>query len=157
MSRESPETRRIAAVEYRHTQSGKVATAVAVVVIAGSIALSFVSAPAAASVASAGAFVLLLAYTFNRLTVTVGDGAVAVRFGLGWPSRRIPFDQITAAAPVRSKWWYGWGIRWIPGGVLFNVWGLDAVELQLASGRRFWIGSDEPEELLAAVRATAIR
>ena len=139
------------AVEYRHTQSGRVTIVVAVFVIVGSIALSFVSAPVAAAAASAGLFILLLVYTFNRLTVTVADGSVTARFGLGWPRRRILLDDITTAAVVRSKWWYGWGIRLIPGGWMFNVWGLDAVELKLTSGRRFWIGTDEPDELLAAV------
>ena len=31
---------------------------------------------------------------------------------------------------VRNKWWHGWGVRWVPGGSMYNVWGLDAVELR---------------------------
>jgi hypothetical protein len=32
---------------------------------------------------------------------------------------------------------------------MYNVWGLDAVELELQSGKKFRIGTDEPAELLA--------
>jgi len=39
----------------------------------------------------------------------------------------------------------------ISGGWMYNVWGLDAVELNLTSGKVFRIGTDEPAELLAAV------
>ena len=52
---------------------------------------------------------------------------------------------------MRNKWWYGWGLRWIPGGSMYNVWGFDAVELELRSGKVFRIGSDEPDALLAAL------
>jgi hypothetical protein len=57
---------------------------------------------------------------------------------------------------VRNKWWYGWGIRLTPHGWLFNVGGLDAVELELASGRKFRIGTDEPQGLLNAIRTAMV-
>jgi hypothetical protein len=47
---------------------------------------------------------------------------------------------------------YGWGIRWIPGGWLWNVSGLDGVELVLVNNRRFRVGTDEPEQLAAAIQ-----
>jgi hypothetical protein len=43
------------------------------------------------------------------------------------------------------------GIRLSPGGVLWNVSGLDAVELSLDGGRRFRVGTDEPRALAAAI------
>ena len=52
---------------------------------------------------------------------------------------------------VRNKWWYGWGIRKIPKGWMYNVWGLDAVELEMESGKVFRIGTDEPDQLLGAL------
>ena len=59
--------------------------------------------------------------------------------------------RATAARIVRNSWWYGFGIRWFPGGTLWNVWGLDAVEFDLVKGRKLRIGTDEPEQLLAAL------
>ena len=55
-------------------------------------------------------------------------------------------------APVRNSALYGWGLRWIPGGTLWNVWGRDAVEVGLVSGKRFRIGTDDAEALDLALR-----
>lgn len=101
----------------------------------------------------AGSLVAILALTLGRLTVEVRDDHVRVAFGAGWPAKSIDFDEIASVASVRNRWWYGLGIRWIPGGWLWNVWGLDAVELRLTSGRKFRIGTDEPEALLVALPA----
>ncbi len=101
----------------------------------------------------AGALIALLTLTLGRLTVEVRVDHVRVAFGAGWPARTIRFEDIVSVVAVRNSWWYGWGIRWIPGGRLWNVWGLDAVELRLTSGKRFRIGTDEPDALLAALPA----
>jgi hypothetical protein len=37
--------------------------------------------------------------------------------------------------------------------MLWNVSGLDAIELTFATGKRFRIGTDEPGKLLEAIRA----
>ena len=90
---------------------------------------------------------------FFRLTVVVDRGAVTASFGLGWPRRRIPLARIRAVRPVRNSWLLGWGIRWIPGGWMFCIQGLDAVELELDSGKKFRIGTAEPQELHRALAA----
>ena len=63
------------------------------------------------------------------------------------------WTDATAVRVVRNRWWYGLGIRWFPGGTLWNVWGLDAVEFDLGSGRALRIGTDQPEQLLEAAGA----
>ncbi|MEM9037064.1 MAG: hypothetical protein AAGA99_20050 [Actinomycetota bacterium] len=98
----------------------------------------------------------VLIWTFNRLSVRVNDDAVVVAFGFGLPRRTITFDRILAARPVRNRWYAGWGIRYLRTGWMWNVWGLSAVELDLAGGRHFRIGTDRPDELAAAItRRTA--
>ena len=84
----------------------------------------------------------------------MGPETIEVAFRLGRPHRSIPLSDVLRAETVRNKWWYGWGIRWFPGGTLWNVWGLDAVHLDLAGSRSFRIGTDDPEGLLAAIVAT---
>ena len=91
------------------------------------------------------------AFIFNRLTVTVAAGKVDAVFGFGWPRRSIDVLDIVAIRQVRNGWWYGLGLRWIPHGTLYNVWGLDAVELELKSGRVFRIGTDDGPDLMAAL------
>lgn len=89
--------------------------------------------------------------TFSTLTVIIDGDQIRVYFGRGWPRRTILRREVAAVRTVRNKWWYGPGIRLIPGGTLWNVWGLDAVELRLESGKVFRIGTDDAEGLVAAL------
>lgn len=139
---------------YRHTQTGTVIIAS----ITGVALLGFVvllGAPAPQQ--GVGALVLLgtalgLAL-FWSLTVEVGGGAVTCSFGVGLIRKRIPLSEIRAVQAVRHPWYGGWGIRWLPGRYyIWNVSGFDAVELELESGRRFRIGTDEPDALMRAIQ-----
>jgi hypothetical protein len=51
----------------------------------------------------------------------------------------------------------GWGIRYGPQGKAYNVGGNRGVQLVLADGKRILIGSQKPEEFLAAVQAEHAR
>ena len=99
------------------------------------------------------AFAVLAAalFLFFSLTVTVDNRAVTVVYGVGIIRKRISLSQIRSHCPVRNKWYYGWGIRLIPGGLMYNISGLDAVELTLNSGYIFRIGTDEPYRLSDAI------
>ena len=99
---------------------------------------------------------LALVLHFSRLRVTVSNDRVEAAFGSGWPRRVVELSVVTAVRAVRSPWWYGWGVRRVPNGWMYNVWGLDAVELELESGTVFRIGTGEPDEL-AAVLALHVR
>ncbi len=66
-------------------------------------------------------------------------------------TRRIEVGEIVAAARVRNSWWHGWGIRKVSRGWMYNNAGRDAIELTLRSGKVFRIGTDQPDELLAAL------
>jgi len=66
--------------------------------------------------------------------------------------RRSDLNRITSAEALQNHWIYGWGIRWIPNGWMWTVSGLEGVEVALVSGRRFRIGTDEPEQLAAAIQ-----
>ena len=96
------------------------------------------------------AFVALM-LTFSRLTVVVDERRVSVGFGGGLARRRFALHTVEAASAVKVPWLAGWGIRLTPQGWLYNAWGRDAVQLSFAGGRRFTIGTNEPETLLAAI------
>jgi hypothetical protein len=97
------------------------------------------------------AFLLFLTVLFATLTVEVTNEAVRIRFGPGPIRKGFPLSEIRSARAVRNHWAYGWGIRMTPHGWLFNVSGLDAVELEMHDGKRYRIGTDQPRELLAAI------
>lgn len=96
---------------------------------------------------------LVVALLFGALTVEVGGGQIVARFGIGLVKKRVPLADVRAAAVVTNPWYYGWGLRLIPGGTLYNVSGSRAVELVLSDGSVWRVGSDEPGALLAAVLA----
>lgn len=101
------------------------------------------------------AFFGLLYLLFYQLTVTVDDEEIVVTLGVGWIKKRIALKDIDHCEIVKNPWWYGWGIRLTPGGWMFNVSGLKAVQLHLKSGGGFRIGTDEPNELAAVIEAKA--
>ncbi len=91
------------------------------------------------------------AYLFSGLTVRVDHRAITAGFGPGLIHKSFALSEVASCRPVRNRWWYGWGIRKIPGGWLYNVSGLDAVELRMKNGRVCRIGTDEPRALDAAI------
>lgn len=88
---------------------------------------------------------------FATLTVEVGDKAVHLWFGPGLIRKQFRLADITACRVVKNPWYYGWGIHLTPHGWLYNVSGFWAVELQMRDGRKYRIGTDEPERLALAI------
>jgi hypothetical protein len=94
-----------------------------------------------------------VAILFSSLTVDVDGSELRWHFGPGLWTYRLPLGDIQLVAIVRNHWWSGFGIRMRPGFRLYNVSGLDAVELQLKSGDIRRIGTDDPQGLAAALRS----
>ena len=98
-------------------------------------------------------FVAVVVVALSTLTVDVGPTAVIATFRFGWPERRTGYADVVSVRAVRNAWWVGLGIRKVRRGWMYNVWGLDAVQLDLAEGRVFRIGTADPDGLLAAIEA----
>ena len=141
---------------YHHTQVGVVMLVVLAFALAG---LLWAGTQEGWPAGLAGVLVAIAAclILFTTLTVHIADGVVAVRFGPGLPRRAIPLAEIESARAVRNSWLTGYGIRRVGSGWLWNVSGRDAVEIKLANGRTFRIGTDEPEELLRALGQAGAR
>ena len=90
-------------------------------------------------------------FGFRSLMVTVTATAVELAYTSGWPRKTIERATIVSAEPLRIPWWYGAGIRRTPKGWMWSVWGSDTVLLHLSDGKRFLIGTDDPEGLAAAL------
>jgi len=135
---------------YRHTQVGTVILASLVLAAVGVTALSLALSWHPVGLAVLGVLAVCVAL-FSSLTVQVGEGALTCRFGPGLIRKRWRLADIRGASVVQNPWYYGWGIHWTPHGWLYNVSGLGAVEIVLASGKKARIGSDEPDKLAAAI------
>jgi hypothetical protein len=136
---------------YRHTQRGVVAivSVLAAVLLCAALAAAV---PQGRAVVLVGGGVLALTLPlFGSLTVVVDTRELRFWFGVGLVRRRYPLAEIRTCEEVRNSWLYGWGIHLTPHGWLYNVSGKGAVQIELLSGKRFRLGSDEPEALCRAL------
>ena len=95
---------------------------------------------------------LMCGWVFGSLTVTVDEDEIQHWFGPGFWRKTYLLLDIASVKKVRNSWIYGWGIRLTPHGWLYNVSGLDAIEVELRSGRKLRIGTDDPDGLIAALQ-----
>lgn len=103
----------------------------------------------AISIGVAVAFILLL--LFYKLTIEVTDESIRFSLGIGIISRTYQLSDVIYCKPI-TYFALGWGIRYRPGAILYNVSGNKAIELQLKSKHlKVWIGTDCPEELTAYI------
>ena len=93
-----------------------------------------------------------LQVVFYQLTTIVTESTLTVRYGIGLLAFRFPLSEITQITERTVPWYAGYGIRWVGDAWLFNVSGRDAIEVTLASGRKFWVGTDDPDGLAAILR-----
>ncbi|MGE3276506.1 MAG: hypothetical protein AB7O67_15440 [Vicinamibacterales bacterium] len=138
-----------AAVRYRHTQAGWAMAGTAVAIL-GVVAWQTTSRNPGPTLV-VGAVLVLLLLVMPSLTVEVTDVEIRCRFGVIPYWKRLPLSRVASATPVRNNPLYGWGVRWTPHGWLWNISGLDAVELRYHDGGTFRIGTDEPDRLAAAI------
>jgi hypothetical protein len=142
---------------YEHTQTANHAVTAFVVLsllFSASVVIGTGDAVAILLVVAFLAFVGFIMVAFNKMQVIVDDQQVVVHFRWGWPERRYSLADVHRVDVVRNKWWYGFGIRLTPHGWMYNVWGLDAVQLNFDDGKAFRIGSDDPINLAAALSPT---
>ena len=146
---------------YKHRQTGTL-----LVILSGAVVLGFGVAAyilhrqgnsgslTALSFALPAGLVVLALVLFGSLTVKVDDELVDIRFGPGLIGKRLRLVDVQSCRPVRNRWLCGWGIRWIGRGQwLFNVSGLDAVELSMKNGKKYRIGTDEPQKLCEVIQS----
>jgi hypothetical protein len=93
-----------------------------------------------------------LQLAFYQLTTIVTESTLTVRYGVGLLAFRFPLSEITQITERSVPWYAGYGIRWVGDAWLFNVSGNDAIEVTFASGRKVWVGTDDPNGLAAILR-----
>lgn len=93
-----------------------------------------------------------LQVVFYQLTTIVTESTLTVRYGIGLLAFRFPLSEITQITERTVPWYAGYGIRWVGDVWLFNVSGRDAIEVTFASGRKVWVGTDDPDGLAAILR-----
>ena len=138
---------------YEHTQIGKVM----ICALLGAAAVAGMGAIMRGdSIAFVITAILLLTITgFYKLTVKIDNEKLRASFGIGLIRKEVSISEIASCAPIRIRWWYGWGIHFTPYGWLYNISGWDAVAIALRDGRKFALGTNDPHGLVTAIRRFA--
>jgi len=136
---------------YEHTQVGYF---IIVAVVVAMVAVGIILATTGTNfIAIAVLAILAVALVlFPSLTVVISEEELLVQFGPGVVRKRFKLNEIQSCQAVRKPWYYGWGIRLTPDGILFRVSGFHAIHIKLVTGREYLIGTDAPQELEEAIR-----
>lgn len=91
---------------------------------------------------------VLIALLFYGMKTTVTGSKITIAFGIGLIRKSIDLSTVQSVKSVKNQWYYGWGIRMIPNGWLYNIAGLRAVEIKRKDKNSVLrIGSKHPEIL----------
>jgi hypothetical protein len=91
---------------------------------------------------------------FYQLTITVTEEKVSFRMGMGVIGKSYNIDEIQSCRAVKNNPLYGLGIHWFPKGILYNVSGLNAIELRFKNRRSVVrIGTDRSEEIARLINS----
>ncbi len=137
-------------VKYQHTQTGWLIIYIFAALIFISLLMLKNLSPDILLLTFIMAAVLSL---FYQMTVTIEENFLKISFGIGLIRKKFPLKDIASCRSVKNSWLYGWGIHMTPHGWLYNVSGLDAVEVTTKSGKKYRIGTDVSAELEQAIRS----
>jgi hypothetical protein len=98
-------------------------------------------------------FFLIILSLFSHLTVIGYMNYLEIKFGIGLIRKKFNYQDIRDSSIEKNPWYYGWGIRKIPGGWLYNVSGSESVQLNMKNGKMYRIGTDEPKRLAEFIKS----
>jgi len=138
---------------YEHTQVGYF---IIVAIVAAMVAIGIILANTGVNLIAIAVMVVLAValVLFPSLTVLIRKEELLVQFGPGVIRKRFKLNEIESCQAIKNPWYYGWGIRLTPHGMLFRVSGFHAVQIKLITGKEYLIGTDVPQELEEAIRQT---
>ena len=67
---------------------------------------------------------------FYGLTTRLTNDILSVSFGIGIIKKKISIKRIAGVQETQNNILYGWGLRFIPNGIMYNISGSAAVELK---------------------------
>ena len=95
----------------------------------------------------------IVSFLFHSLNIQVNNYVVHWSFGPGFWKKSIKVGNIISMRQVNTKWYYGLGIRFIASGWLYIVTGTTAVELELKNGSKVYLGTNDAQNLIKAIKS----
>ena len=139
---------------YKHTQFGRLnvlllsLTAALIVVVAGAVDQTVIA------FITVGLYLIILAL-FYALTIEVSAGRLTWWFGIGLIRKSHPLAEIESVTEVTSPWYYFWGIKTMPDGWVYSIGPGPTLEIVLKSGKKFRLGTNQPQALKNAIVAAS--
>ena len=91
-------------------------------------------------------------FGFYGMTVIVTDKQIKIKLGIGFYTKKIDLSDIKSVSIQTYPMYFGYGIRLIPGGLLYNVGGRHAVEIKFSNKRSvIQIGTDDWDNLKSVI------
>ena len=72
---------------------------------------------------------------FFQMKTSVNSQKIQISYGIGLIKKTIRINEIENIIIVRNKWYYGIGIRMLKNGWLYNIQGLNAIELKMKNSK----------------------
>ena len=97
--------------------------------------------------------IFILIYSlFYGMKTEVDEKSIRISYGIGLIRKTIKLANVKGVSIVSNPWYYGWGIRLIPNGWLYNISGSNGVELTFKdTSRVIRIGSANASALNKAI------
>jgi hypothetical protein len=94
---------------------------------------------------------------FYGMTIIVTDKQIKIKLGVGFYTKRIDLSTISSVNTLTYPIYYGYGIRIVPNGLLFNVSGRHAIEIKFKNKKNvILIGSEDWEVLRLTIEKNII-
>lgn len=91
---------------------------------------------------------------FYKLTILIDNTTLSFKMGIGLIGKSYKISDIKSCTPVRNSLFLGFGIKMLWNGWLYNVSGLQAIELHFYSKDSIVrIGTNQPDEISKVVNA----
>lgn len=98
--------------------------------------------------------IFIIVLLFFQMQMKLTPEGVRITYGIGIIRIFLPIDKVHRIESIRTKWYWGLGIRYTPDGVLYNIQGLQAVRVYYEIGgqkKTVMLGSAAPGELARAL------
>jgi hypothetical protein len=137
---------------FKFTQVGTFSLAILIPIFIFSVVMLFTSGmndPAQIPVFGILILIFLICLLiFYKLTIYIDENYVGFSLGIGLIKKKYPVSEIKSCSAVKNSPFTGIGIRKILNGWLYNVSGLNAIELTFRNNDSvIRIGTDKPDEI----------
>ena len=135
-------------MEYVHTQPGwviRILIGIMILIWIGLLIWNFEQNQLTVAVSLPVSLAIL--GCFWSLTVEVSNTHLTHSFSWGFWKRTYSIQEITSVEVATSQWYYGYGIRYVESGWMYNVSGSDVLLVKLSSGQDILLGTDDIDTL----------